>query len=203
MTTQILSAPDTTKLDALLAEVRAERLAQITREGYTAEHDDAHTNGELAEAAAAYAYAGPIIILDAAGEGEIKNQVQAALLWPWATEHWKPSHYRKNLIRAQALLAGELERVERLADRVKFFWVGEDTEIYAAEDRESLIRYLREDEGTLPEDPDEIQEVSGDCMGGLNEDGTVRATLREIIIDHYAAGTFEVVLPVQIQTSYN
>lgn len=185
------------QLDALLAEVvadvRAERLAQTTREGYTPEHDDAHTNGALSQAAAAYAYVGP--------DGQTNRLGQAVALWPWDAAYWKPGHYRHNLIRSCALNMAELERLERLADTVSYWSVGSDeSEIYAATSRESLVEHLRT-EGSLPDDMDEIKPVPQTTQGSLDEAGTVKATLREIAID--VLGTDSYTLPFQIQSAYN
>jgi hypothetical protein len=85
--------------------IAAERQRQIDAEGWTPEHDDEHTNGALAMAAAAYAVQGvPICPLSAGGWG----------LWPWAAEWWKPSDDPiKNLIRAGALIAAEIDRLAR------------------------------------------------------------------------------------------
>ena len=35
--------------------------------------------------------------------------------WPWAPEWWKPSSYRRNLIKAGALIIAEIERLDRAA----------------------------------------------------------------------------------------
>lgn len=196
MTTQTdLPATNTTKLDTLLADLKIERLAQITREGYTTEHDDAHTGGELAQAAAGYAYAGPLVARDE------RNQVQGFMLWPWPIETWKPGLYRSNLLRTGALVLAELERLDRLADTVRYWSVESDgSEIYAATSFESLIEHLRA-EGTLPDDLDEIFEVSETSVGGADEQGTVKATLREIAIDVFGTGSYT--MPFQIQSAYN
>ncbi len=54
-----------------VAAIAAERRRQVEAEGWTPEHDDQHTRGELARAAACYALA-----YDLGSERE--------LLWPWA-----------------------------------------------------------------------------------------------------------------------
>ncbi|MFO6263101.1 hypothetical protein ACLBVP_33290, partial [Pseudomonas aeruginosa] len=58
-------------------DVQAERRRQIEAEGWTPEHDDAHSHGEMARAAACYALAG----------SSAPNDGTAALLvslaWPW------------------------------------------------------------------------------------------------------------------------
>jgi hypothetical protein len=79
-------------------DVLAERLRQIEAEGWTPEHDDKHTKGEMAKAAACYAAGYPI-----------------ATLWPWGDEWWKFSDRRRNLVKAGALILAEIERLDRLS----------------------------------------------------------------------------------------
>ena len=78
----------------LIAE---ERQRQIDEEGWTAEHDDEHEGGELADAAAAYAL----------GDD---------WFWPWS-EGFKQYDYKHDLIRAGALIAAELDRLIRMEAR--------------------------------------------------------------------------------------
>ena len=76
--------------------ITEERQRQIEKEGWTEEHDDEHVDGDLAQAAAAYA-------------------TNLITLWPWEYESWRPSvdDRRKNLIKAGALIAAEIDRVNR------------------------------------------------------------------------------------------
>lgn len=86
----------------LIAE---ERKRQIEKEGWTAEHDAEHKNGEMAIAAACYAY--PNYDEDWA--------VQSQLQWPWEKHWWKPSGDRKrDLAKAGALIAAEIDRLNAL-----------------------------------------------------------------------------------------
>lgn len=89
-------------------EIAEERERQISEEGWTAAHDDAHTPrkgrgdvGPLAEAASCYIH-GSTGVLD--------------LHWPWGRDWWKPVTYRRNLVKAAALIVAELERLERLGE---------------------------------------------------------------------------------------
>jgi len=85
----------------LIAE---ERQRQIEEEGWTAEHDAEHKEGEMAVAAACYAY--PNYDEDWA--------VQSQLQWPWEKHWWKPSGDRKrDLAKAGALIAAEIDRLQR------------------------------------------------------------------------------------------
>ena len=77
-----------------------ERLRQIREKGYTPDHDDAYTNGELADAAIAYI-----------------EPDELALKWPWAPDTFKPEGERRNLERAAALLIAEIERLDRAEGR--------------------------------------------------------------------------------------
>ena len=80
----------------------AERERQQTAEGWAPEHDDQHPPGQLV--AAAVCYATP----HAAGIPEDARKVPAA--WPWDAEWWKPKGQHRDLVRAGALLAAELDR---------------------------------------------------------------------------------------------
>lgn len=81
---------------SIIEEIAAERARQIAVEGWTPEHDDQHSGGELARAAACYA------------AGDHQNG-----LWPWHEDWWKPSTRRRDLIKAAALLVAEIERRDR------------------------------------------------------------------------------------------
>lgn len=167
-------------LDTLLNEIKAERLAQISREGWTPEHDDTHDQGDFALAAAAYAVAG-----STKDDSDGTAPALTRLLWPWTAAELKPHDYRCNLLRAGALIAAELERVERMADAVKFFAVSESSEVYFARDLDTL-RDLLDERGCLPDDPSEIWEVPSNRMGVFDEAGERPGTLRQVFIDAYA-----------------
>lgn len=96
-------------LDGILQE----RLRQVTKEGWTAEHDDTHTGGELAVAAAAYAIAGTTCNTAA------DSNALAIAVFPegWDPSWFKPTDRRRNLEKAGALLLAELERLNRAAGR--------------------------------------------------------------------------------------
>jgi hypothetical protein len=107
-------------------DVLAERRRQIETEGWTAEHDDSHSSGELAAAASCYAYpnasvrklvpsrwdAGRSLDDDDIPVG--RTDVPAN--WPdWDGDWWKPSDRRRNLVKAGALILAEIERLDRSA----------------------------------------------------------------------------------------
>lgn len=83
--------------------VAAERQRQVEAEGWTAEHDDQHRTGQMADAAARYAVAG----------GGTFPDERTAFLWPWAGSWWKPGDKRRNLVKAGALILAEIERLDR------------------------------------------------------------------------------------------
>lgn len=89
------------KLPQAAADVLAERRRQVEVEGWTPEHDDEHTHGELAGAAACYAY------------GEMIRPDTGAILWHWDEEWWKPSDRRRELVKAGALILAEIDRLDR------------------------------------------------------------------------------------------
>lgn len=86
-------------------EMFRERQRQVVEEGFTPEHDDQHTDGELADAAQCYIRFGDIL------DG-VPNS------WPWAPEWWKPSpDRRRSLVKAAAMILAEIERLDREAAR--------------------------------------------------------------------------------------
>ena len=88
-------------------DVLAERQRQISAEGWTPEHDDEHSNGEMGEAAACYAASARL--------PAILKKRAAPAYWPWDATWWKPSSPRRDLIKAGALILAEIERLDRAA----------------------------------------------------------------------------------------
>ncbi len=98
--------------------IAAERVRQIEKEGWTADHDDGpdHADGELAAAGANYAWASVNLAL---GENPQINKLPS-LNWPWEMEWWKPSEDPvRNLVKAGALIAAEIDRLLRQMDKAK------------------------------------------------------------------------------------
>lgn len=93
-------------IPAAAADVLAERKRQIEHEGYDPSHDDQHTDGSLAQAAAAYALNASRRVYDPR-RGEV--------FWPesWNRLHWNPKDRRRDLVRAAALIISEIERIDR------------------------------------------------------------------------------------------
>lgn len=95
-------------------DVLAERRRQIEAEGWTAEHDDTHSRGELASAAACYAT--ELDLWTGYEQADRKGRatlISAERVWPWSG-WWKPTDRRRNLVKAGALILAEIERLDRL-----------------------------------------------------------------------------------------
>ena len=86
-----------------------ERNRQISAEGYTLEHDDAHDNHALMHAAGAY--------LDATLFPKMFAKFPPPC-WPWEREDWKITDDPvRNLTKAGALIAAEIDRIKRKGAR--------------------------------------------------------------------------------------
>lgn len=94
----------------VIDEIDAERERQKTVEGWTAEHDDKHSFGEMAMAAAVYAMKpnARSFFADSYTGDTIRDR-----LWPWSKAWWKPTTRRRDLVKAGALIVAEIERLDR------------------------------------------------------------------------------------------
>lgn len=75
--------------------IAAERERQVSQEGYSAEHDQNHDDGSLAQAAACYCVGSHVV------------------WWPWK-DGYKPRDRISNLAKAGALIAAEIDRLNSL-----------------------------------------------------------------------------------------
>lgn len=110
--------------------IEAERKRQIRVEKWTPEHDDNHSESQLALAAACYAL--PIGKRNETADprGHENTDTFVSRLWPWAWEWWKPvkpyssaDHISREvssiaarireLTKAGALIAAEIDRLNR------------------------------------------------------------------------------------------
>lgn len=81
--------------------IAAERARQISDDGWTAGHDDRHIGRELALAARTYL-------------SRAIDPNENPAYWPWDATWWKPSTDPvRNLVKAGALIAAEIDRLQR------------------------------------------------------------------------------------------
>jgi len=85
--------------------IAAERQRQIDVEGYTVEHDAQHPE-QMARAAASYA----------TPAADRRMEYGVPELWPWTPDFWKPTpdDRVRELVKAGALIAAEIDRLNRL-----------------------------------------------------------------------------------------
>lgn len=96
---------------SVLQAIVDERARQIIGEKFGHEHDDMHTEGEIADAAACYA-----MTADSRSQsGRVFGLTFRTVLWPWDEKWWKPSpeDRRRELVKAAAMLIAEIERLDR------------------------------------------------------------------------------------------
>ncbi|RWP31772.1 hypothetical protein [Mesorhizobium sp.] len=97
-----------------VADIAAERQRQINVEGWTPEHDDQHDKGELAEAASCYARGSDRVTwMQPDPEFPRHKVMTGCIIWPWDLACWKPTDRRRNLVKAGALIAAEIDRLDR------------------------------------------------------------------------------------------
>ena len=89
-----------------------ERSRQVSKEGWSAEHDDEHDKGQILTAGIAYAIAAMHQRLH--GKRADMDFVRQ-MYWPWQASWWKPKDPIRNLVRAGALIAAEIDRLNRAA----------------------------------------------------------------------------------------
>ena len=77
-------------------------MRQVSDEGWSAEHDDSHVRGEMARAAAVYAL-------------QHTSVSGRAIRWPWHRNWLKLRDPIRNLVKAGALIAAEIDRLKRKA----------------------------------------------------------------------------------------
>ena len=107
--------------------IAAERQRQIDKEGFFSEHDDEHEDEQLAIAAACYAM--PLVMqrlitkietedISIRGECPVWGPVKYAVpeLWPesWSAVWWNPKDRISDLVKAGALIAAEIDRLQRI-----------------------------------------------------------------------------------------
>lgn len=89
--------------------IAAERLRQQAEEGHTAQHDRNHFAGDLARAAAVYA-------TPPHQRRYLSDDHRAPVGWPWHEDDYKPGDRLRELVKAGALIAAEIDRSLRLQE---------------------------------------------------------------------------------------
>lgn len=91
-------------------DVAAERMRQITDEGYTQSHDALYTRQPLISAALCYAEHS---LLNGNRLTEAYRLTEPnPYNWPWNACHWKPTTPRRDLVKAAALIIAEIDRMD-------------------------------------------------------------------------------------------
>lgn len=101
---------------SVIDEIAKERQRQISKEGWTLEHDDEHEDGSLADVAACYAATVRAFKAEEFAGVGYKTYTSYSDLWPksWADCWWRPKrNRRRNLVIAAALIVAEIERLDR------------------------------------------------------------------------------------------
>lgn len=99
--------------------IHAERVRQLLEEDFDAANDDAYDRGELILAATGYAVESvPISAPVEVVGGVLVERVEgdSGVLpdwWPWDESWWKPEDPIRNLVKAGALIAAEIDRLQR------------------------------------------------------------------------------------------
>jgi hypothetical protein len=101
-----------TPLSPFMQAVIAERRRQVEVEGWDDAHDSEHEIGELATAGAAYARKAALHLNVTVGY--VGNAAfYCPNEWPWSQEWWKPTGFRRDLVKAAALILAEGEKFDR------------------------------------------------------------------------------------------
>jgi hypothetical protein len=90
--------------------IAQEREKQVATLHWSAQHDDGYTTGQLIMAASSYADYALWRVMGVGHFGTMPKQ------WPWEAKWWKPDvDPVRNLVVAGALIAAEIDRLQRLA----------------------------------------------------------------------------------------
>jgi len=99
-------AEDPSRTKSGVELIAEERQRQLHEEHRTTENDDLLVNGELALAGACYAE------FSAAIDRDEQHRTQESY-WPWHETWWKPTTPLRDLVKAGALIAAEIDRLQR------------------------------------------------------------------------------------------
>lgn len=89
--------------------IMRERRRQVFEEGWDAAHDDQHVNGELAAAAVSY-----VLQMYKAAPWALGLEADGEDCWPFEWAWFKPKTAIRDLVRAGAFIAAEIDRIQRV-----------------------------------------------------------------------------------------
>lgn len=103
-----------------LALIKSERERQMRKiikdgEGWSLEHDDEHISRELARAALSYVghYVARGWVFDHQDGKKTYREEEPSEHWPWDDSYWNPQDPMRDLVKAGALIAAEIDRLLR------------------------------------------------------------------------------------------
>lgn len=94
-------------------DIAAERKRQIEQEGWTPDHDDEYVKAEMAIAAISYAVIACSGIRIIEHTPDAYKACRPPTYWPWSRSRWKPTDPRRDLVKSGALIAAEIDRLDR------------------------------------------------------------------------------------------
>ena len=103
--------------------IKEERERQMELEKYSFKHDDRHNSRELASAALSYlghyvarawVYTNELEMPGVIDGPDTYKREEPPQDWPWNDKDWKPKDPMRDLIRAGALIAAEIDRLNRV-----------------------------------------------------------------------------------------
>ena len=106
----------------LIAE---ERARQMSEENWNSLHDDQHKNRELAAAALSYlkhyvarawTFKNELGMPGITDGEETYRSEEMPDSWPWEEGDWKPKNPMRDIVRAGALIAAEIDRLQRIQE---------------------------------------------------------------------------------------
>ena len=100
--------------------IAKERQRQIVVEGYTSQHDSQHNVNEFISAACTYAAAADLYLwsdsFDSTSSWHKTNEPfywnEIKRRWPWGKEYFKPTNTLRDLVKAGALIAAAIDRLQ-------------------------------------------------------------------------------------------
>lgn len=169
-----------------LEMIMEERERQVSQEGWTPEHDDAHRNHELYFAALCYERAAEFEFLT----GQVFHSEPIG--WPWCREWWKPKGgVIRMLVKAGALHQAQEDQITRLFNREPGNYSKELPRICMAIDRVFAMTAVLDGEAlrVLREIRDHHYKIASEVTDTMRaydsatEDERLRARLHESFVE--------------------